>query len=109
MRIVTGKDLRLLSAGTLFAEAYGPDSYGALCVYGGTSGNDFLERPIEVPESSDTGEHLDRSEAMWTTGKSFPVNTAYGREGLFDPEQRYLVYESADIASIFQELSWHGM
>lgn len=104
MRIVTRQQLLEMPRGTLFAEAFDPCNYGPLCIFGGEFGPDFTERSITACESDGSEQYIERSQEMWETGASYPVNTDYGREGMFDDSMRYLVYEPADIESIISEL-----
>lgn len=105
MRIVSRAELVAMPSGVLFAEAFSCGKYGDLCIYSEYGGPDFLQRPIEWVESSESEDMWDREKDMWDNGTSYPVNTDYGREGYFDDTMKYLVYEPEDIASIFGELT----
>lgn len=106
MKIVPRAELITMPKGTLFAEVLENGTYSYLCIFGGYgTGPDFIERSIMAPESTGTEEYLERLEAMREQGASFPVNEDYGREGLFDDNLKYLVFEPADIASIIADIA----
>jgi hypothetical protein len=105
MRIVSRRELMAMEPGVLFAQVLKDGQYGELRIYGGSFGsNDFTERLIATPEFDDCGELWQREEDMRANGASYPVDTAYGRDGLFDDNIRYLVYDEADIVSIVRDL-----
>lgn len=104
MRIVSRRELMAMEPGVLYAELFGDGQYGELCIYGGSSGNDFTERCIINPESGSSEELWQRQDDMLANGTSYPVEAHYGRDGMFDDDARYLVYDAADIVSIVQDL-----
>lgn len=106
MKIVSRKELLTMPAGTLMADIHEDGSYGELQIFGGKfSENDFLTRTITRPDAHDSIEMWDRQDEMLEKGSSYPINTGYGREGLFDDDAKYLVYEAADIASIIAHIA----
>lgn len=106
MKIVSRKELLTLKPGHLIAEWNDKYGVGRLMIFGGKfSENDFLTRSITTPHASGSNEMFDREIDMRENGTSYPVNPHYGRDGLFEEEQKYLVYEVADIASIVAHIA----
>lgn len=100
MRLVKRQEFMELPAGTLFSPLLQPWVFGDLSVKGVDMGNDvgdFLELGLNWIDGDDTRQVCD-NEMFADSSVSYPLQSAYGREGLFDPEMVYLVYEPADIA-----------
>lgn len=105
MRIVSRRELMAMEPGVLYAQVAKDGQFGELHIFGGAFGsNDFTTRSITGPEFNDTDELFQREEDMRVNGTSYPVDSLYGRDGLFDDDIRYLVYDEADIVSIVQDL-----
>lgn len=106
MRIVSREELLTLPAGLLIAEL---DQYGNASefrIFGGKyADNDFLIRTITDPQADSGDDSYNKRKDMRVNGTSYPVNEDYGREGLFEEDQHFLIYEPADIASIMRELN----
>lgn len=109
MRLVKRQELMTLPAGTLFCELHEPWVFGGLQLKGDTIRNplirdgniDFWVRQIDWPDADDTGMVLDRLDEMSADSSvSYPVDSAYGRHGLYDDDQLYLIYEPADTAAL---------
>lgn len=101
MRIVKRDEFLKLPAGTIFAKGQ-PMYFESLSVKGDSLPNDFIYRQLVWFEShGDTKDEYDqgrRYDAMVENGASFPINDAYGRDGCFDDDDLFLVYEEADLA-----------
>jgi hypothetical protein len=100
-----------LPTGTLFSPMLQKWVFGELSVKGetldlGNEVGDFLELGLNWIDGTDTGEVCDRLDAMLADSSvSYPLQSAYGREGLFDNDMVYLVYEKADVAALMAELT----
>lgn len=114
MRIVKRQELMGMPNGTLFSHVYMREGYaewvdGGLEVFGGAlyeadgRAYDFASRSVDTHQSVDSGDHWQRHDDL-IRGASYPVNADYGREGEFDDEARYLVYEQADIECILTDV-----
>lgn len=114
MRIVKRQELMSMPKGTLFTDVYLRDGYaewvdGGWEVFGGALREadgrawDFISRSIDTHQSDSSVEHWQRHEDL-INGASYPVNTDYGREGMFDDDAQYLVYEQADIECILADV-----
>jgi hypothetical protein len=110
MRLVKRQELMTLPAGTLFCEMHQEWVFGGLQLKGDTIASngrniDFWVRQIDWPDADDTGMAIDRLEEMAKdSAVSYPVESAYGRHGLYDDDRLYLAYESADTAALITEL-----
>lgn len=111
MRLVKRQEFMKLPAGTLFSAMHQKWVFGELSVKGETWQNgdevgDFLELGLNWIDGHDTGEVCDRLEEMLADSSvSYPLQSAYGREGLFDNDMVYLVYEPADVAALLAEIN----
>ena len=61
---------------------------------------DFGSLNLASIESHDSGELVERFEKMLEEGASFPMEDAYGRDGLFDQDDLFLVWERADLEQL---------
>ena len=105
MRIVKRRELMELPSGTLYVEMNGGFPIGDLCIKGKSSSGDFTMRSIAWASSHDFGETIERFSAMFADSSvSFPAEADYGRDGMFDDDQSFLVFEQADVVSIVDDL-----
>ena len=114
MRIVKRQELMTLPAGTLYANVYTSGKSSGfltrgLSVFGGAlhevdgRAYDFTERDVASVETADDAQQFERSTGL-LAGSSYPVNTGYGRDGMFDDEDQYFVYEESDIESVLADV-----
>lgn len=106
MRLVTQTELMEFPDGTLYARLQQPWVFADLCVKGENVGSkDFYERGLAWIDAHDCGEATHRLDLMMADSSlSFPVDRAYGREGLYEQDARYLVYELDDVKLLLSEL-----
>ena len=111
MRIVSKEEFLQLPSGTVYAE-YEPCIFGNLSIKDDTVFS-ISNQPIDFycleiassVESSGSEEFFERVEAMENNGKSFPVDLdSVGRDGLFETNQLYAVWEEEDIQSLITVL-----
>jgi hypothetical protein len=113
MRLVTQTELMALPEGTLYAPLQQPWVFGDLCIKGenlgpylGKETNDFYERGLAWIAADDCGEATKRLDRMMENSSlSFPAEPAYSREGLYETDARYLVYELDDVKLLLSELA----
>ncbi len=101
MKIYSRTEFMKLPEGVLFSKGK-PWYWDGLHVKGDTilidgRAIDFGERGLLSIEANDSGELIGRYEAMRADGASFPMEDAYGRDGCFDDEDLFLVWESDDL------------
>lgn len=110
MRIIKRQDLMTLPAGTLYTLLSVPWAFSGMSIKGDTiniqgRNIDFGERTIEWVDGNNSDESTQRLEMMLENSTcSYLVEKDYGREGMFDDEQNYMIYEQADIESILEDL-----
>jgi hypothetical protein len=103
MKIYRRDEFLKLPAGTIFAKGK-PQYFESLSVKADSLPNDFVYRQLVWFEShGDTGDEFDlglRFDAMVEIGASFPMEQSYGRDGCFDNDDLFLVYERADLLEL---------
>jgi hypothetical protein len=62
--------------------------------------NDFICLALNGIEAHDSGELIARMDEMLETGASYPLEESFGRDGCFDDNEIYLIYERADLERI---------
>lgn len=115
MKIVSKSELVKMPKGALFADfRNGPDrmwTKGPEFILVGPSRfsyneepNDFYYISLDTPDHHDTGELFQRCDDMAANGTSYPVDLVIQREGLYDSNRRYIVWEADDVARIINLL-----
>jgi len=106
MRIVDRKTFLAMPPETLFSK-YEPCVFGPLCIKGTSYTDDFLYQDLaDAVEFRDSGQMLDDLEAARTEGKSLRMDfDCQGRDGLFDAEQLFAIWEQADVAALISRLT----
>lgn len=99
MRIYRRAEFMKLPEGTVFCKGK-PWAFEDLCVKGETIPNNFYARGLQWVDAHDSGEAFDRLEEMLAEGASYPLETAEMRDGCFNDEDLFLVYEKADLVSL---------
>jgi hypothetical protein len=104
MRIYTRREFLKLPEGTVYAsgkEWYfeGPKIKGKTIWFDDIENDihDFYEQDFNWVEGKDSGECFDRLADMLATGSSYPMQNSICRDGMFDPDDLFLVYEKADL------------
>jgi len=102
MKIVDRKTFLALPEGTVFAK-YKPCVFEALSIKGETWGNDFLVQYIDTALSADEADNLLYGAAE--TGASLPMDfDCLSRDGCFDDDQLFAVWERADVEALIARL-----
>lgn len=109
MRIVSKKTFMALPQGTIFSE-YKPCIISGLFIKGCNPGewrSDYLELDlIESVECKDSEERVDILDNSELDGSEFKFDyELYGRNGLFEDDQLYLVYSKEDVKRLIDVLS----
>lgn len=103
MKVYNRADFLTLPEGVIFCS--GPQwAFGNLRVKGESllRSNDFVCLELQWIDSRDSGEAVDRLDAMLQAGASYPMNGDYGRDGCFADEEVFLVWERADLERLMQ-------
>lgn len=106
MKIVDRETFLSLPSGTLFSKCE-PWIFDHLTIKGPTCGNDFMEQQIvDAVNANDTGEHIDLLEDSLETRSSIPLDFhSMGRDGCFDRDQLFAVWERQDVRDLIDRLS----
>jgi hypothetical protein len=115
MKIVSKAELLQMPKGTPFADYRNtPDMLwttpptmilDSICYHTETGeAFDFFYTTVDSPEFHDTGELFERCDRMADHGDSYPVDLTIQREGLYDPDMRYIVWEPEDVQRIINLL-----
>lgn len=114
MRIYNRVEFMKLPEGTLYVKG-SPHAYGnSLCVKGETlqdmdgKDSDWFHRDLTEVEAQRSDQAMDRMDEMLEKGASYPVSAGTGRDGCFDPNDTFLVYEKADLDEMMQVLHRAG-
>lgn len=99
MRVVDRKTFLDLPAGTLYCKGV-RWAFDEICVKADTLGNDWVQLSLNGIEAHDSGELFYRYEEMLQAGTSYPINESYGRDGCFDDDALFLVFERADLRAL---------
>lgn len=106
MRIVDRKTFLEMPAGTLFAK-FTPHCFDELAVKGETTGNDFVVQEL-IPwfeGCNDSSDYFQTIERMIAGEPSPPLDfDCTARDGLFDPEQLFAVFDNDDVDRLIARL-----
>lgn len=97
MRLVDRKTFLALPEGTIYAKGK-PWAFEGLNIKDENAGSNdwwYLE-PCWI-ESAGSHEHFDFLEEMQTKGASYPMQESISRDGLYDDDAIFLVFERADL------------
>lgn len=104
MKIVDLKTFRALPEGTLYSK-YKPISFDGLMIKGETWESDFLYQDLvgnlDAESSEKFHKQCEKAEAGISVSLDFHV---MGRDGLFDEDQLFAVYEKDDLAGLIARL-----
>ena len=105
MKIVDRKTFLSMPSETIFSK-YHPCVFEELCIKGETWGYDFLVQTLaDAIESSDSGEFVDVLDRSISTGESISMDfESQGRDGLFDDDQLFAVWERDDVRGLIARL-----
>lgn len=101
MKIYKRAEFLKLPPGTIYAKGK-PQYFGNLSVKGETLGNDWITLDLVWFEAANDAEIDERFDAMLEKGASYPMESAYGRDGCFDEEEAFLVWQRGDLQTLRQ-------
>lgn len=99
MRVYRRKDFLGLPSGTLYCKGK-PWFFEDLHVKGDTWVNDFTCLGLQWVSAADSGDAASKLDEMLENGASYPMEDSYGRDGCFDDEDLFLVYEASDLIDL---------
>lgn len=112
MKIVNRKEFLLLPEATLYATHYESDGFGCLCMkyktYFDDDNNPITWNYMELGNFDDynnSEERYKKIDAMKEIGSEFPLRlNAVSRDGLYDQDQLFAVYDIEDTKRIIEVL-----
>lgn len=99
MKIYSRSAFLQLPEGTLFCKGK-PWYWGTLMLKGESLPNDFIYRDLCWVDAESSSEATEAFEEMLTQGVSVPMESAYGRDGCFDNDDIFLVFEEPDLEQL---------
>lgn len=96
MRVVDRKTFIGLPVGTIFCKGK-PWVFGSLCIKGESLQNDWFYCDPSWVDAHDSGQAFARLEEMLAAGAAYPGEDAESRDGCFDNDEIFLVYELSDL------------
>jgi hypothetical protein len=108
MKIYTREKFMELPSGTIFAKGK-PWYWGTLHIKHDTiihegKAIDFVVQDLISIEAHDSGQWSERQDEMLEAGASYPLNEGAGRDGCFDDEDLFLVYEIEDLTALARHI-----
>lgn len=105
MKIIDRKTFLAMPEGTLFAK-YEPCNFGDLQIKGDSLHNDFFTQELSGAIEHNNG--MDFSDKLFdaaANGTSLPVDLqCQGRDGLFDDDQLFAVWEAKDVEQLIERI-----
>ena len=102
MKLYNRTDFLKLPEGTIFCKGK-PYYFEDLSVKGESLPNDFIYLGLQWIDSNGEDDCAKLDDMLYE-GESCPLQTAYGRDGCFNDEDIFLVYEDKDIENIMSHL-----
>ena len=104
MKILSRESFLKLPEGTIFAKGE-PWFFGNLSIKGDSmyfdsGGNDFIYLDPHWVDAHDSGEAMARLDEMLATGCSYPMEDAFGRDGCFEDDAVFMVFEREDLTKL---------
>lgn len=109
MKIVNREQFLSLPSGTVFQEIIEEWSFGHISVKFETiNGDDFYYISFDgSPSSFDSGNHFEILYKMMLKDESFGINEAISRDGSFEEDMKFMIYEKSDIDFIANTLNFN--
>lgn len=96
MRIVNRAEFLKMPAGTIYCKGM-PWVFDGICIKDESLSNDWYYLNPAWVSAHDSGEAFERLDEMLKLGKSYPMENAIGRDGLFDTNAIFLIFERSDL------------
>jgi hypothetical protein len=104
MKIVDRKTFLAMPPGVVFNK-FSFGNLGEPCIKGETWGNDFLVQYLDTLECDPGIEYLNTRFRL-EKGESIPLDfNCQGRDGLFEDEQLFAVWDGTDVAALIERLT----
>lgn len=100
MKLLNREDFMALPAGTIYAKGTAIASFGSLEIKADSLGGDWVCLDPCYVDGRDPGECDERFEDMLLNGASYPMRSAFGRDGCFEQDAIFLVFEKDDLLQL---------
>jgi len=97
MKVVSRKDFLKFPDGTAFIKGRKWCFDGGLCFKVESLANDWRYQAIDMPDANDSGELFDLLDEMLMAGVSHPMEYDSTRDGCFNDDDLFLIYEADDL------------
>jgi hypothetical protein len=105
MRIVNRNIFLSMPKGTIYAKIPEQWIIEDICVkYETTDYNDWYYMSFNWVDADNSNEAVDRLEDMINNGTSYPVQNSIVRDGLFENDAHFLIYEQEDVKFITSKM-----
>ena len=104
MKLYNRKDFLNLPEGVIFCKGK-PWYFEEMSVKGESLPNDFIYLGLQWVEAEGSDEASELLDAMEKTGASGNMQDSWGRDGCFDDDDLFLVYETPDLKRIQKYIS----
>ena len=106
MKIINLTEFRAMPEGTVFCK-YQPCCFGELEIKGETWEHDFICASLTgVIESEGSDDMMNKLDQYEKSKESFKLDLEYyGRDGLYEDNQLYAIYEKSDIQQLVNKLT----
>ncbi len=105
MKVLNRDDFLKLPEGTIFVKGESW-SFDSLSIKGDSihfhGGNDFFYLDPHWVEANGSGEAFNCLDKMIATGCSYPMQSSFGRDALFDYDAIFMVFEHDDLLQLQQ-------
>lgn len=99
MRVVDRKTFLSLPAGTIYCKGV-QWAFEGICIKDDSLQNDWIYLNPAWPAAHDSGAAMDYLETSLADGASFACEDAFGRDGCFDEDAVFLVFEMDDLFAL---------
>lgn len=103
MKVYNKKEFLKLPTGIIFCKGV-QWAWDDLSIKGESWDKDFLYIDLCNIDAHDTNEWCDRLEDSLKNGCSYPINKTTSRDGCFDPDDIFLVFEKEDLQFMKQAI-----
>lgn len=99
MRVVDRKTFLALPAGTVYCKG-ARWAFDSICIKDDSLGNDWVYLNMAWPNANDSGEAFELLEQSLATGASFRCEEDFGRDGCFNDDAVFLIFEADDLLAL---------
>ena len=99
MRVVNRKTFLALPVGTIYCKGV-KWAFDGICIKDDSLENDWIYLDPAWPAAHDSGAAVELLETSLETGSSFACEDAFGRDGCFNDDDVFLIFEKDDLMDL---------